>query len=208
MLISVVISVLNEKESPGSLLESLAAQTGAYEPILVATDDAVGLNFLPSEDRVKVVSTPGVSRASHFNAGAAAASGQVLLFMEAATRLPANALAAIERNFQLLPQSVGGNFHPEFEPDSLFAKFLKYSLKWWRYRGSYGSHSAIFVRTEVFEALHSFKPDLKFADFEFAHRLEQIGPTLFLHEPVIGPNPGFYRGVAWLIAPILTKRKA
>ena len=208
MLISAVISVLNGEEPPISLVESLAAQTGAYEPIVVTADDAAGPNLFPPQDRIKVVSTSNPSRAAQFNAGAAAASGQVLLFLESPIRLPEDGLGAIERNFRLLPQTVGGNFHPEFEPDSLFAKFLKSSLKWWRYRGSYGSHSAIFVRAGDFEALHGFKSELKFADVEFAHRLEQFGPTLFLHEAVIVPNPGFFTGVSWLIAPILAKRKA
>jgi hypothetical protein len=101
---------------------------------------------------------------------------------------------------------VGGNFHFEFEPASPFAKLLKAGLKWWRYRGSYGSYSAIFARAEVFEALPGFKPDLKFGDVEFVHRLEQVGPTLFLHEAVVVPNPGFLTGIAWLMAPILAKR--
>jgi hypothetical protein len=208
MLISVVISVQIEEELSVSLLESLVAETGDCDLIVVTQDDAAGLNSLPLENKVKVIVDPGVSRATQFNVGAAAASGQVLLFLEATTRLPANALAAIEQNYQLLPQSVGGNFHPKFEPESLFSKLLKAGLKWWRYRGSYGSHSAIFVLADVFEALHGFKPDLKFADVEFVHRLEQVGPTLFLHEAVVIPNPGFFTGVAWLVAPILAKRKA
>ncbi len=208
MLISVIISVLNEEEPPFSVLENLAAQTGAGELIVVMADGATGSDVFPPEDMAQVVCASGVSRAAQFNAGAAAASGQILLFLDSTTRLPANALVAIERNFQLLPQSIGGNFHLKFESNSLFAKFLKSILKWWRYRGSYGSRSAIFVRTDVFEALRGYKPDLKFADFELAQRLEQIGPTLFLPEAVIVPNPGFFTALNWAVAPILVNKKA
>ena len=75
MLISVVISVLNEEQPPVSTLESLTAQTGNCELIVVTADDTTGSNFSLLEDKAKVVSTPGVSRAVQFNAGAAAASG-------------------------------------------------------------------------------------------------------------------------------------
>jgi len=208
MLISVVISVLNKEQFPVSTLESLAVQTGQYELIVVMAADSPGTGLSPLADKAQVIAALGSSRAVQYNAGAAAASGQVLLFLESETRLPADALMAIERNFQLLPQTAGGNFHLEFEPGSLFAKFLNRILKWWRYRGSYGTHTAIFVRTDVFEALHGFQADIKFADYEFARRMEQYGPTLFLHEAVIASKPNFNTALSWSIAPIFVNRKA
>jgi len=143
--------------------------------------------------RAKVITRPETKRSALLNAGAEAATGQVLLFLWPGTRLPPNALAAIERNLALLPPTVGGNFHVKFDDDSLFARVLKRFLKRWRYRGRYYGHSAIFARRAAFEALGGFKPHKILEDYDFARRMEQYGPTLYLPETVVASARKFTR---------------
>jgi hypothetical protein len=67
------------------------------------------------------------------NAGAAAARGEVLLFLWPDSRLPPNALLAIERNLTLLPQTIGGNFHLKFNDDTpvtrLLSQWLTFTIR-------------------------------------------------------------------------------
>ncbi len=206
MLISVIISAQNEEQGLVSTLGSLSEQIGEQEVIIVKENSGPDGSVASYKALVKMVLAQTASREGQFNAGAAAANGEVLLFLESQYRLPANALEAIERNFQLLPPTVGGNFHLKFEHISFFAKLLSHIIKWWRYKGSYGSNSGIFIRTDVFQKLGGFQPDIRFADYHFAHRMEKLGPTLYLPEALIAPTPSFSEGLVCLFAPLLTKR--
>jgi hypothetical protein len=125
------------------------------------------------------------------NAGAAAARGEVLLFLWPDSRLPPNALAAIEQNLQLLPQTIGGNFHLKFDKDTLFTRWLAHWLKRQRYRGHYDGHSGIFIRREVFRALDGFRPYDILADYDLARRMEAYGPTVYLPEAITTPTRKF-----------------
>ena len=205
MFISVITTISNENSEFATTLANLVKPAGDYE-IIIVKPTATAQPALPqSENPARVVPGPGAGQAAQFNTGAAQAQGDVLLFLLPYQRLPVEALLAIEQNFQLLPQSSGGNFHLKFDPNSLFAKVVSYVLKWWRYRGSYGANSAIFVRTELFEALGGFSTELRFADYDFTRRLGQHGPTLFLHEAVTVTNPGLRDVFSWLWAPLLVK---
>jgi len=119
------------------------------------------------------------------NAGAAAARGEVLLFLWPDSRLPPNALLAIERNLTLLPQTIGGNFHLKFNDDTPVTRLLSHWLKKQRYRGHYDGHSGLFIRREVFQALSGFRPYDILADYDLARRMEKYGPTVYLPEAII-----------------------
>jgi len=90
-LLSVIIPVLNEAASIVSALEALAPlRARAAEVIVVdggSTDDTMAL-AAPFADRI-IASTRG--RATQMNAGAATARGDVIWFLHADTRLPADA---------------------------------------------------------------------------------------------------------------------
>ena len=120
MLISVIISAQNEEQGLVSTLGSLSEQIGEQEVIIVKEDSGPDGSVASSTARVKMVLAETTSREIQFNVGAAAATGDVLLFLEPQHRLSADALEAIERNFQLLQPTVGGNFHLKFENGSLF----------------------------------------------------------------------------------------
>jgi glycosyltransferase involved in cell wall biosynthesis len=207
MLISIIILTLNEEPHLASTVDSLAKQPGDCEVIVVDGAGVLDKSLARVERRATVVSVPAARRGVQLNAGAAVACGEILLFLDSRHQLPAEALLAIERNLKLLPQTIGGNFHLKFANDSLFAKLLVRIIKWWRYRGSYGGDSGIFVRKDIYEKIGGFQPDINFADYDFVHRMEKYGPTLYLHEAIVAPMPDFRDALTWLIAPILVKRK-
>jgi hypothetical protein len=204
VLISAIL-IVNDDQDITSALDQLAGQTGQSE--LIVVDGANGRSgaVAAAAGQFSSVSRPASDMAACFNAGAAVATGDVLLFVLAESHVPSEATLAIERNLKLLPQTVGGNFHLKFKGNALLAKILFYLLKWWRYRGSYWAETGIFVRSRAFEELGGFPTASSLADLEFVRRLEQHGPTLYLPETILGPLPSPQRALAWLTGPVLMK---
>jgi GT2 family glycosyltransferase len=134
--------------------------------------------------QVKIVTMHNARGGSLLNAGAAAARGEVFLFLWPACRLPPDALPAIAQNLRLLLLAIGCNFHLKFDKDALFTRWLAYRLKQQRYKGHYDGHSGIFIRREIFQALEGFKPDNILADYDLARRMESHGPTVYLPEAI------------------------
>ena len=147
------------------------------------------LDSLP--DRAKIVTSTKKTRGALLNDGVAAANGDVLLFLWPDSRLPANALLAIERNFDLLPQTIGGNFYLKFDDNTLFTRLFARFLKQWRYRGRYYGNSGIFIRRSAFDALGGFRPYNILEDYDFARRMEKYGPTLNLSDAIIASTRKF-----------------
>ncbi|MBE7472948.1 MAG: glycosyltransferase [Anaerolineales bacterium] len=208
MLISIIIPTSNNAEVIATTLAHLAEQPGDFEVIVVdggSTDNTLGL----VKGQVKIVPLLDARGGSLLNAGAAAARGEVLLFLWPGSRLPPNALLAIERNLQVLPQTIGGNFHLRFDKDTPFTRWLAHQLKRQRYMGHYDGHSGIFIRREVFQALGGFRPYDLLADCDLVRRMESYGPTVYLPE-AITIAPAKFRGrhilkaaLLWLVLPTL-----
>jgi hypothetical protein len=200
MLISIII-LQHEKEQQPSVLDSLKFESDNYEIVVVTDSPALtDATFLHNPAPVKIVGVRSGRLADWLNAGVQAAQGEIFFFLESHHYLPGDALAAIRRNFELLPQTLGGNFHLDIETDSLFAQLTRRLVKWKRYGGSYGVDSGLFVRKTVFTALRGFRPEARFTDYDFARRLEKLGPTLFLPNTLVLPTPNIKQVLALLLA--------
>ena len=94
--LSVIVPALEEAEGIASALDALVPLRGAGHEVIVAdggSRDATVAIATPLADRV-IVAPRG--RASQMNAGAAVATGDVLLFVHADSRIPADAARAID----------------------------------------------------------------------------------------------------------------
>lgn len=107
------------------------------------------------------------------NAGAKAATGDVLLFLHADTLLPADAGDAIEHSLRD-EQILGGNFRLRFAPPSpmndLFAGVYNFRSRTARH---YYGDSVIFLHRDVWENLGGFREGMLMEDWEFVCRLER-----------------------------------
>lgn len=187
-------------ETLASSLDRLATETGDREVLLVAGQPARPDLLSRPEPGVRLVTTASRGYAAHLAAGAAAARGEVLLFLDGHNRLPAGALAAIDRNLQLLPAMVGGNFHLKFEGHSLWTGLVARVLKQQRYQGRYFHGSGIFIRRAVYEALGGLDLTAGLPDDDLVQRMESYGPTLYLPETITLPPPSLRWGMGWLLA--------
>ena len=120
-----------------------------------------------------VLSTP-CGRARQMTAGAAVARGEVLLFLHADTRLPADAPAAIA---QALARGAGwGRFDVRIEGRAtvlpVVAAFMNRRSRW---SGIATGDQAIFMRRELFDAVGGFPDQPLMEDIELSSRLLRRG---------------------------------
>jgi hypothetical protein len=114
------------------------------------------------------------------NAGAAAARGDLLVFLHADTRLPAGAYASLTRS-----AADGGNFRVRFEGGDGFSRALGAWYAAQRRLGAYYGDSAIWLGRAVFEALGGFRPLPIMEDYDLARRLERGFRTACLPGPAV-----------------------
>lgn len=179
MRISVVIPTLNESDQIADTIASVP--TDEDVEILVAdgnSDDDTAA--VATASGAQVIAAPR-GRGPQMNAGAREATGQVLLFLHADTRLPFNALITIRRVLSQRPRVVGGAFRFRTDRRGLFYWFSRVgvNLRSILLRLPFGDQ-AIFVRRADFEALDGYL-DLKACeDLDLVRRLKKRGRVAIL----------------------------
>lgn len=134
------------------------------------------------EGRWEVLVAEGPGRARRCNAVAATASGDVLLFLHADSRLPADAYASLSCA-TADPGVVGGNFALRFSGGDHFARVLTAVYAFQRRLGLYYGDSSVWVRRSVFESLGGYRDLAIMDDFDFVRRMEAAGETACLPGP-------------------------
>jgi rSAM/selenodomain-associated transferase 2 len=122
-------------------------------------------------------------RAHQMNAAAQSASGDVLLFLHADTRLGTTSLAVV-RKAMADPAVVGGNFDIRYDGKDWAATAFTRINRLRRRCGVFYGDSGIFCRRSVFEALGGFVELPILEDYEFGRRLRRAGKLACLDEPI------------------------
>ena len=191
-MISVIVLTLDEEVHLPACLLALADQA-PHELIVVDGGSVDRTVEIASAAGARVILSER-GRAPQANRGAAAAAGDVLLFVHADTRLAPGALALIEQTLAADPGIVGGSFTMRFDdrrtPYPLFAVLsdLHHRLS----SSLYGDRG-IFVRRRAFMALGGFRPLPFMEDYEFGRRLRRRGRIRILRRPVMTSAREFRR---------------
>jgi len=193
--ISIIIPVLNEAGNIKEAISTTAFSTKCYanattqpstniEVIVVDAGSEDGTVQIAQSLGVKVISSsPG--RAAQMNAGAVAASGEILLFLHADTRLPAGFDEMIRTALQQ-PGTVAGAFKLRIDASLLSLRWVEWgvNVRSHFYQMPYGDQ-AIFLTKEVLNKIGSF-PELPIMeDFELMRRLKRIGRIVIIPTPVV-----------------------
>ncbi len=182
-MISIIVPVLNEAERLEAFFERLGLQSGEREVILAdggSRDASEGI----AAGRARWVSAPP-GRALQMNAGAAAAGGDILLFLHCDTALPPGGLEMIEEAMRD-ENTAGGGFAHRFDRDDRFSRFISLTAntrarRWKLYFGD----QAIFVRRRVFERLGGYAEMPLFEDWDLSARMRNTGGNIALIEAPI-----------------------
>jgi rSAM/selenodomain-associated transferase 2 len=109
------------------------------------------------------------------NAGAAAATGDIFLFLHADTRLPPEGAAAV-RDALRDPRVAGGRFDVRLDSEHVLLRAVEGMMNLRsRWTGICTGDQAIFVRRSAFEALGGYAEIPLMEDVEFTRRLKRRG---------------------------------
>lgn len=183
MKISVIIPTLNEAQS---LPAALAAVAGRNTPsdIIVCDGGSTDETLDVARRYGATVVSSQRGRGQQLHAGAARATGDILLFLHADTVLAPGALHAV-RTALADPSLGGGNFRVLFDGPSAFACWLTGFYAWLRRNGLYYGDSVVFIRRSVFDTIGGIRPIALMEDYDLTRRLERHGPTICIDDPPV-----------------------
>ncbi len=187
--ISVIIPVLNEVGTIKKVLASTDCSTNV-EAIVVdggSTDGTVGL---VQSLGVKVLSAPA-GRACQMNAGALAATGEILLFLHADTRLPPRFDTMVRAALKPLKggrgkKTVAGAFALQIDAPLRSLQLIEWAVNWRsRFLQMPYGDQAIFLKAETFHYIGGFSELPIMEDFELMRRLKRTGRIALIPVPVV-----------------------
>ena len=183
--LSVVMPALNESAGILAALQALAPLLARGAQLLVADggsqDDTVAL---ARTGGAQVIGAPR-GRALQMNAGAQQASGDILLFLHADTRLPLDADRLMAQTIANGPQ-VWGRFDVRIEgkPRTLrvIAAFMNRRSRW---TGIATGDQALFMTRAAFDAVGGFPAQPLMEDIEISKRLLKLSRPACLRARVV-----------------------
>jgi len=181
--LSVIVPALDEERTIGATLARV--RSGHVHEVIVVDGGSRDRTIeVAARDADRVLRAPA-GRASQMNAGAAAASGDTLLFLHADTLLPRGFDVAIA-DALADPGVVGGRFDVHLDGTSRWLPLVAAGMNWRsRWTGIATGDQAIFVRRVAFEALGGYAAVPLFEDVRFTAALKRRGRAACLRARVV-----------------------
>ncbi len=177
MGVSVIIPVLNEVSRIGPCLEALSHQPDIDECIVVDGGSSDGTSMRAQQCGARVLQTRR-GRGHQLNAGAAAASGDMLLFLHVDALLPPNAADWVMRTLAV-PGVVGGAFRVRHRPEKWDGRWRAHLLRLADIRSHYTElpygDQGIFIRAWIFAEVGGFPEIELMEDLAFSRKLRGYG---------------------------------
>lgn len=214
MKLSIIVPMLNEAAGLPDLCEHLLPLARAgVEIIFVDGGSQDGSETIARAAGFRVSTSPP-GRARQMNAGAAACSGDVLLFLHADTRLPQGAMIAIA---QALRKHRWGRFDVRIAGKPMALRMVSKLMNWRsRLSGIATGDQGLFMTRQAFEAVGGFADQPLMEDIDICQGLKAGGKPACLSLQVVTSGRrweqrGVWRTIAlmwwlrwryWLGAPV------
>ena len=180
-MISVIIPVLNEAKILNQSLSRLTPQLKGHELIIVDGGSTDNTSLIAKKYGQVIFSERG--RARQLNAGAAAARGDIFLFLHADVWLDSGAIEAVEK--AISAGYVGGAFKQRIDGDHPLYRLIERTanLRAKRARIFYGD-GGIFIRRAEFNQIGGFPEIPIMEEVELSRKLRRRGKVTLV-EPGI-----------------------
>lgn len=179
MTLSIIMPVLNEATGIEDALQALAPYRARGVEVMVVdggSQDDTMTRARPHADRV--IEAPR-GRAAQMNAGAAAAKGDVLLFLHADTRLPDNADVLIADGLTR-SRRAWGRFDVQFD-DGGWLRLAAFMMNWRSWAsGICTGDQALFMTRAAFDQISGFPAIALMEDVAASARLKRVSRPLCL----------------------------
>jgi rSAM/selenodomain-associated transferase 2 len=187
--ISIIIPVLNEIKTIATTLASIHSGNN-IEAIVVDGGSTDGTVDLVRSLGIQVLSSPA-GRAMQMNAGALVATGEILLFLHADTRLPPEFDTMIRTALKAPPPVgskvvVAGAFELQIDDPTKSLRTIERGVNWRsRYLQLPYGDQAIFLKSTTFARIGGFLKLPIMEDFDLVCRLKRWGYITIIPVPVI-----------------------
>lgn len=184
MTLSIIMPMLNEANGIEEALATLAPLRARDAELIVVdggSNDGTIARAAPLADQVL---TAPRGRALQMNAGAAAARGDVLLFLHADTRLPENADAFISKGLAHNTHA-WGRFDVRFAEGTAMRVIGAMINLRSRLTGIATGDQAMFVTRAAFDQVGGFPPIALMEDVRLSKRLKLVSHPLCIPTPVL-----------------------
>jgi rSAM/selenodomain-associated transferase 2 len=179
-MFSIIMPVLNEETVLEEKLAKLCQQSSQHNCELLIVDGGSSDRTVEIARRYGQVICAERGRARQMNAGAAQASGTILLFLHADTELPPGAFIHIEKALAQ-PDVVGGAFRLRFDCPGLPYRLVAFSTNLRsRLSGVFTGDQAYFMEASSFSAGGGYPDQQLMEDLEMTRRLRRLGRLVLL----------------------------
>lgn len=180
--VSIIITVLNEVDNLPLLFDNINKLNPNPQQVIVvdggSNDDSIGIirsfiNELMLDNDRKIdwqMTESKAGRALQMNAGAALATGEVLLFLHADTQLPINAIESVS---EAMKRAEWGRFDVQIASRQPTLRLVSQMINWRsRLSGIATGDQAIFISQSLFEQIGNYPNQALMEDVEFCKQLK------------------------------------
>lgn len=187
MKISVVIPTVNERRRLEETVARLRLTAGRGEIEVVVADGGSTDGTTEFARRVadKLVESPARGRAVQMHQGALAATGDILLFLHADTRLPGSWLGVLLDAWMGKPRPGATAYRLDFDSAKPVYRFIA-ALGHWRSRKTGVPHGdqAVSCRREDYFRVGGFPPVTLMEEYYLLPKLARLGPVVIMDEAI------------------------
>ncbi|MEK9629970.1 MAG: TIGR04283 family arsenosugar biosynthesis glycosyltransferase [Nitrospinota bacterium] len=183
MKISIIVPTLNEERGLAETLKHI--QQLAPHEIIVSDGGSNDKTLEIAAAFTKNVVEGPTGRALQMNAGAEIATGDILLFLHADSRMEPASLEKISNSMED-SEEIGGAFSLHIDSEKWSLRLInQFANLRSKYLGMAYGDQAFFVKNTIFKNMNGFAEIPICEDIDFFKRLRKAGPVILLKEKVL-----------------------